>query len=115
VATKRQILDRRRRPEISPEAVRLWRLCCEIERQGTAAERWEDDRRPGRRGEYLGAGKALCIATGLDWTIMIWPSDARSPTVPANLRHRHEHAAAYRAAWAVRCALEAADRESGAA
>jgi hypothetical protein len=113
MATKRQIFDRVRRPEVSPEALRLWRLCCEIESKG-ATKRFEDDRRPGRRREYLSAGKALCRAVGLDWAMGVWPTDTKSATVPAGLRNRPEVAAAYRQAWAARCALEAAAAEAAA-
>jgi hypothetical protein len=113
MATKRNILDRHRRPEVSPEAVRLWRVCVDIKEQN-AADRWEDGRRPGRRREYLSAGKALCRAVGLDWAMGVWPTDTKSATVPAGLRNRPEVAAAYRQAWAARCALEAAAAEAAA-
>ena len=63
---KRRTLDRQRRPPISPEAVRLWKLCLEIEDE-RATERWETDRPPGRRREYLDVHRALATACGLDW------------------------------------------------
>jgi hypothetical protein len=115
---KRRTLDRQRRPPISPEAVRLWKLCLEIEVE-RATERWETDRPPGRRREYLDVHRALATACGLDWCSCIGPTDAKSATLPASLRHRDLQAEAYRAAYRARLALieaeAAADREAAAA
>jgi hypothetical protein len=49
---------------------------------------------------------------GVDWMLMIWPTDAKSAIVPRNLRHRPLQAEEYRRAYAARCALLAAEVEA---
>jgi len=108
---KRQTLDRRSLPQVSAAALRLWKLVREIQAE-RATERWEDDRHPGRRREYLDAEKALATACGLWWGDSCGPHDVKSPKVPSRLLHRPIAAAAYRAAWSARLALEQAEREA---
>jgi hypothetical protein len=74
VPAKRRVLERQRHPQtISPEALRLWRLCRSIEDE-RATERWEPQ---GRRREYLDAEKALTTALGIDWCCDVSPLDSR--------------------------------------
>ena len=93
---------------ITPEALRLWRLCREIELE-RAVERWEDDKRPGRRRQYLTAWKALNSALARPW-FDLNPLDCASETAPDHIR-RNGRAGEYREAWLLRQALEQADRE----
>jgi hypothetical protein len=100
---KRKTLDRRARPQVSAEAVRLWRLCRGIEDE-RATERWEDDRRPGRRREYLDAGKALQRELGIPW-VDHNPLHVESETPPTYIAENSVQAPQWRRAWELRCAL----------
>jgi hypothetical protein len=93
---KRRILERRRHPPIGAEALRLWRACLALERQG-APRRFHD--------EYLATGRKLAIECGLDWAAMWWPTDARTARLPANLVDRPLQARAWQQARAARLAL----------
>jgi hypothetical protein len=105
--TKRRPLSRSRKPSISAEALACWRQIRALERRGAT-----------KTAEYSDLGKRLAILCGLDWCSMQWPSTAKSPTLPANLRGRELQAQSYREAYAARCALlaaeAAADREAAA-
>ena len=106
-----------RQKKISDEAFRLWRLCRAIEDEG-ATERWEDDRRrPGRRREYLDAGKALATALGIRWFDHS-PLRVTSETPPDYICRNPAQAPEWRRAWELRQALlaaeAAADREAEA-
>jgi hypothetical protein len=101
--TKRVPLRRSRQPPISLEALEVWRQLRAIERQG-ATRRLHD--------EYQRLGRQLCGLVGVDWMLMIWPTDAKSAIVPRNLRHRPLQAEEYRRAYAARCALLAAEVEA---
>jgi hypothetical protein len=100
-----------RRQRVSDEALRLWRSCLVLERQG-APKRF--------RAEYSDLGKRLAIECNLDWCSMMWPTTVKSAKLPTYLRHRHRdlQAEAYRQAYAARLALieaeAAADREAEA-
>jgi hypothetical protein len=105
--SKRTPLHRARHPKITPEALAVWRRCCELERQGAT-----------EGGEYSDLGKRLCTLTGCDWCSMQWPTTATSPTLPAYLRGRELQTADYWAAYRARLALieaeAAADRAAEA-
>ena len=98
-----------RRQKISDEALRLWRSCLALERQG-APKRF--------RGEYQALGRKLATECGLDWCGMQWPTNCTSATLPAYLRGRELQTADYWAAYRARLALieaeAAADREAEA-
>lgn len=111
---KRRVLDRNRHPQISPEAVRLFRVCRSIEDAG-GVDGWEDDRRPGRRREYLDAEKALATACGRSW-VDFGPLDCTSEAAPDYIR-RAGRGVEWRRGWELRQALlaaDAADREASA-
>ncbi len=109
---KRRVLDRRRTPPISDEAMRLWTLCREIEREhGRVVETWEPK---GRRREFLEAEKRLCIELGLDWCSGWSPINAKTEAAPRYLAANSLLLADHRRAYAARQRLLAADREAAA-
>ena len=60
------------RPPVSPEAVALWRQCCQLEREG-------------REDDLLAAGKRLTVTLGLDWCSMCWPTRVKRETPPPHI------------------------------
>jgi hypothetical protein len=98
--TKRQPLQRKLKPHITPQALAVWRELRRLERAGAT-----------KGAEYSDLGKRLCGLVGCDWMTMQWPSTATSATLPAYLQGRELQAEAWRQARAARVALEQADRE----
>lgn len=121
MVTTRIPVNRKQQKEITPEAVRLWKLCLEIE-DARATERWEDDRRPGRRREYLNAKMALANALGIDWCGDVSPLDPSlrgpRPEMPGYMAHLASGRTWKRALRLRQALIEAeaaADREATAA
>jgi hypothetical protein len=96
--SKRTPRHRDRHPKVTPEALRIWLRCRELERQGAT-----------KGAEYSDLGKRLAILCGLDWCSMMWPTTVTSATLPSNLLGRDLQAQSYREAYAARCALIAAE------
>ena len=112
---KRVVLDRRSRPQVSPETIALFRRCEALRPlyiqcvRGGKCKSVDPGAHCPECAEFLTAEKTLATACGLNWCDCIGPTDAKSPVVPANLRQRPLQAEAYRQAFAARCALIEAD------
>jgi hypothetical protein len=80
-------MDQRQRRTITPEAVALFARGRAIMEAGDS-ERWEDDRPPGRRQEFLEIDKRLNIVVlGQDWHCVSVLDDVLDGPMPGYMAH----------------------------